>query len=157
MLKLFLPLIVILTLLSNYRSEAQSRRYGSDGQMINNGSGTGSRSYNAPKSKEKVDYTTLMISNLTKQLSLDSFQSAILTKIFEEYNQDINILSAENIPTEAKSEKFKIAQTALDARIVELLTDEQKVKFAEMKDAKKNAKKKKKKETNSEEIENELF
>ena len=163
MFKLIFPIITVFTLLSSFQSEAQSRRYGSDGQIIENGNGTGPRSNNGPNGgKEKVDYTKLMIDNLTKRLSLDAFQNAILGKIFEEYNEKVVQISSENIPIEAKSEKIKTAQTAMDDRITEILTEEQKSAFVAMKDAKKddkkgNKKNKKKKNSESEEDDNELF
>lgn len=155
MKKIVLNVIVLLMTVVSFSASAQYQN-NQMGSGLDRTMGTDGR-YNAPRSKEKTDYTKLMVTNLTKQLSLDSFQNAILTKIFEEYNQKIGILSAENIPVEAKSEKFKIAQTALDVRIIEILTDKQKETFTEMKDAKKNKKNKKKKGSDSDETEHEMF
>lgn len=156
MSKLFFS-IVVAALLISFQSEAQGRRYGSDGQLIENGYGTGQRSSNGPRTKEKVDYTKIMVHNLTTQLNLDAFQNVVLTKIFEEYNEKTTLIMSADIPTEAKSEKIKIAQTTMDERITEILTEKQKVSFVAMKDAKKNKKKKKKKNSDTEEIENEMF
>ena len=143
-----LSLLVFFTLLVSGVANAQyGNRNGLDRSI-----GSQER-YSAPKKNKSFDFVKTSTDNLVKELSLDGFQEAIVKNIFEDYKNTSTSISEEEIPNELKYEKLKIANDKMETKILEVLTDNQKVKFAELKDKaqNKNKKDKKKKKSKKEE------
>ena len=160
MLKIYSNIIIILVLFASFQTNAQSRRRVNDGQILDRSIGQSQR-YNTPRKVEQVDYVKITVDNLTEKLALDGFQSAILTKIMQDYNERAIGITEQGIPTEAKLEQIKIEKAKMDVKITDILTDKQKVDFIELKktnrEKKKSKKGKKKKEAESEDSESDLF
>lgn len=108
----------------------------------------------APREKEPVDFVKQSTEKMTKDLNLDGFQSAVVKTIMEDFEKEYKAIVELQIPNEGKQEKVKIASEKMEARVVELLNPEQKIKFAAIKDkAEKKDKKKKKGKKDEEKVE----
>lgn len=83
---------------------------------------------------EKVDPLEQALNNLEKELTLDSFQVAVVKDLMEKNQTEENKVLKEEIPDEAKIEKFGNLRGKLDNEIKKLLSPEQLDKFAKMKD-----------------------
>lgn len=130
--------IVVLIIFLSDQSFAQYGNNGRRGAM-----NTNMPSENRAK-KEPVDQVEVMTKNMTDKLNLDGFQSAIVKNIIGEYIKKVDFLYTQDIPNEAKTEKSKIAQDVMEAKLDEILNEKQKVILADLK-AQGTGKKKKKK------------
>lgn len=130
MKNVFLNLIVLMLLLGSCTTFAQNlnNRRGLGG---NTDLGTDGR-YNAPEKRKPVDHVKIMTDNMTTKLNLDSFQSAIVKNIIEDFTATITGISMENIPSDAKAEKSNNAKAAMETKFKEILTDKQKVLFDDL-------------------------
>jgi len=145
-----ISLVLLITLFFTVTANAQygyGTNYGLDRSI-----GAQDR-YSTPKKKKEYDFVKVSTENMVKELQLDGFQEAIIKTIFEDYKNAVTNISEEDIPSQAKYEKMQIQIDKLDAKILDLLTKEQKVKFAAFKE--KTSKKKKVKKGEAEEKENE--
>ncbi len=133
--------IILLTLFVSNNASAQYRnnRNGLDRSMM---SGQGNPT---PKKKKPVDQVQVTTERLTTELNLDGFQSAIVKTIVEDYKNTSTAIMEEQVPNELKYEKLTAANNKMEAKILEILNDKQKVKFAELKDKAQNKEKKEKK------------
>ena len=154
MFQIFSKIILFFILLTSIQLQAQSGLY-NNGMGLDRSIGSGSR-YNTPRKTESIDYVKATVENMTKELKLDGFQNAILKNIIEEYKNTATAVTLEDIPNEAKFEKIKIEKIKMENRITEMLNDDQKVLFENLKNKGKKKKDKKKKES-EEEQDNELF
>lgn len=142
-------LLIFFTLLASNFANAQYRnRNGLDRSMM---SGQGNPT---PKKQKPVDQVLATTERLTSELNLDGFQSAIVKTIVEDYKNTSTAIMEEQVPNELKYEKLTAANNKMEAKILEILNDKQKVKFAELKDkVQKKDKKKKKGKKDEEETE----
>ena len=124
-----------------FLSDQSFAQYGNNGRRgaMNTNKSTDNRS-----KKEPVDQVEVMTKNMTEKLNLDGFQSAIVKNIIGEYIKKVDFLYTQDIPNEAKTEKSKIAQDVMEAKLDEILNEKQKVILADLK-AEGTGKKKKKK------------
>ena len=130
--------IIVLIIFLSDQSFAQFGNNGRRGAM-----NTNMPSENRAK-KEPVDQVEVMTKNMTEKLNLDGFQSAIVKNIIGEYIKKVDFLYTQDIPNEAKTEKSKIAQDVMEAKLDEILNEKQKVILADLKAQGTNKKKKKK-------------
>jgi len=148
-------LLILFTLLASNFANAQYRsRNGLDRRMM---SGQGQNP--SPKKQKPVDQVQVTTDRMTTDLNLDGFQSAVLKNIVEDYKNASTSIMEEQIPNELKYEKLTAANNKMEAKILEILNDKQKVKFAELKNAaeSKDKKDKKKKKGKKEEEESETI
>lgn len=108
---------------------------------------------NSPRKPEKVDIVKLTVSDMTKTLSLDAFQSAILKNIIEEYQANLNLLVAEDIPNVAKFEKAEKEKEKMEASVREILNEKQVILMDEIINKGKKKKSKKKDKNDEKDIE----
>ncbi|MDI1256233.1 MAG: hypothetical protein PSV16_09030 [Flavobacterium sp.] len=109
-------------------------------RRINTGQGQGP----PPKRDQKpFDFVQASTEVLTKQLSLDTFQAAVVKTYIEDYKKDIEALNVLEIPVEAKAEKYQAAKDKMETKILSVLNKDQVVKFNEYKNRKKDKKGKK--------------
>ncbi|WP_026704344.1 hypothetical protein [Flavobacterium soli] len=132
--------ILFLLLLSNSSNAQYGNNNGLDRRIM---SGQGQNPH--PKKQKPIDQVQASIDILTKELNLDGFQSAILKNIIEDYQTASISITSQEIPQEAKYEKLKIANKKMESQILEILNEEQKTKFEELKNKTEKKKKKKKK------------
>lgn len=130
--------IIVLIIFLSDQSFAQYGNNGRRGAM-----NTNMPSENRAK-KEPVDQVEVMTKNMTEKLNLDGFQSAIVKNVIGEYIKKVDFLYTQDIPNEAKTEKSKIAQDVMEAKLDEILNEKQKVILADLKAQGTNKKKKKK-------------
>jgi Spy/CpxP family protein refolding chaperone len=97
-----------------------------------------SREYRAPKKPEKVDVVAKSIEIIAGELSLDSFQQAVVRNLIEENQDEQSKIMSTDAPAEAKSEKLLALQRKFNDDIKKILTPEQAAKY----DALTNKKKK---------------
>ena len=150
---IFKKILIFSVLIVGLVTQAQSGRMNGNPNGLDRSIGGGQRFNNTPKKSEPVDYVKLTVDNLTEKLNLDGFQSAILKNILEEYQKTTTAIAEENIPNQGKLEKIKSEKLKMDEHIKEILNDDQKKLFSELKDTKLDKKKKKnrKKDSDSEE------
>jgi len=136
---------------NNVSAQYRNNRNGLDRSMM---SGQGNPT---PKKKKPIDQVQVTTERLTTELNLDGFQSAVLKTIVEDYKNASTSIMEEQIPNELKYEKLTSANNKMEAKILEILNDKQKVKFAELKNTaeSKDKKDKKKKKGKKEEEETE--
>ena len=99
----------------------------------------------SPKKKKPIDQVQATTETLTTELELDGFQSAIVRTIVEDYKNTSTSVMEEQVSNELKYEKLTTANNKMEAQILEILNDKQKVKFAALKDKTQNKDKKDKK------------
>ena len=145
-----LSLLVLFTLLVSGVVNAQY--YGNGGMDRRISGQTGD--FKPKKNDKPVDYVQISVDNLTKNLNLDGFQSAIVKTIIEDFKDKTVAISMEEIPNEGKDEKMRIEKEKMETKILDVLNKEQKITFQELKD-KSGKKDKKKKKENKEESETE--
>ena len=138
--------IVVLIIFLSDQSFAQYGNNGRRGAM-----NTNMPSENRAK-KEPVDQVEVMTKNMTEKLNLDGFQSAIVKNIIGEYIKKVDFLYTQDIPNEAKTEKSKIAQDVMEAKLDEILNEKQKVILADLKAQGTSKKKKKKNDKEKDEV-----
>lgn len=140
-------LLISLFVTETISAQNPYRRGGGMNQMDN-------ARYAAPREKEPVDFVKESTEKMTKDLNLDGFQSAVVKTIMEDFEKEYKAIVELQIPNEGKQEKVKIASDKMEARVIELLNPEQKIKFAAIKDkAEKKDKKKKKGKKDEEKVE----
>lgn len=146
-MKITTPLLLILfVFLFSNGSNAQFGGGGLDRSI------SGQNSFKPSKKNEKpIDYVQVSVDNLTKNLNLDGFQAAIVKTILEDFKDKTITITGEEIPSEAKDEKMKIERDKMEAKIMDVLTKEQKVTYQEIKN--KVGKKEKKKKNKKDEVE----
>lgn len=133
-------LLVLFVLLFSNTSSAQYRnRNGLDRRMMAGQGGNPS-----PKKQKPVDQVQVTTERLTTDLELDGFQSAIVRTVVEDYKNSSTAIMEEQVSNEIKYEKLASANMKMEAKILEILNDKQKEKFAEMKDKAQNKDKKEK-------------
>ncbi|MDR6966150.1 peptidoglycan hydrolase CwlO-like protein [Flavobacterium arsenatis] len=133
--------IILFTLFISNAANAQYRnnRNGLDRSMM---SGQGNPT---PKKQKPIDQVQATTDKLTSELGLDGFQSAIVKTIVDDYKNASTSIMEEQVPNELKYEKLTVANNNMEAKILEILNDKQKVKFAALKDKAQNKDKKDKK------------
>lgn len=155
---IFRQILIFIALIVGFVAQSQQGRMNGTPVGLDRSIGGGQRFDNTPRKVETIDYVKATVDNLTEQLNLDGFQSAILKNILEDYKKTTTAISEENIPNQAKFEKIKSEKLKMDEQIKKILNDDQKKLFAELKDTKSDKKKKKKnKKKESDSEENELF
>ena len=131
-------IIVLVLFIMSFANAQIDRRMGGQGQERTSSN----------KDKKPFDFVQASTESLTKQLSLDAFQAAVVKTYIEDYKKDIESLNAIAMPTEAKSEKYQAASDKMEAKILTALNKDQVAKFKEYKNRKKGKKDKKEKEEN---------
>ena len=149
-MKLFSIFITTILLFASVHSFAQNQNYQSSSGIDRRDFSTQNR-YNESKNKPPVDYVKLMTENLAEKLKLDGFQSAIIKNLIEDFISKSNNIMQESIPNDAKVEKTNIARKEMEAKFVEIFTDEQKVLFEEFTKEGASKPKKRKKRKDSDE------
>jgi hypothetical protein len=81
---------------------------------------------------EKVDKIELSIKKLTEELTLDSFQVAVVQQLLEANKKEEDIVVAQDIPDESKVEKIVALRERTNTKIKEILTPEQLEKFGNL-------------------------
>jgi hypothetical protein len=89
------------------------------------------------KQPEKVDIVELSVQKLTQELTLDSFQAAVITQLLEDNQKIEEKIVVEDIPNESKVEKIVILREKLNGKIKEILRPDQIEKFSAMSKKKK--------------------
>ena len=144
-----IKILILFTFLVSNFANAQYRNNGMDRSI-----GGQNQNYAPKKNQKPIDQVQASTDKLTKELNLDGFQAAVLKNIIEDYKNTSTSITAQQIPDEAKFEKLKIENEKMEAKILEILNDEQKIKFKELKNkAEKKDKKKKKGKKDEEETE----
>lgn len=133
----FLPFISVLVLLITCTASAQM---GNRGGGMDRNNGRNSFNESPPKKQEKIDYLQVMIDKLEKELTLDSFQKAVIKELVETNHLEMLAISEEAIPDISKLEKMSILKDKLEVKIISFLNPEQQKQFEKMK-AKTNKKK----------------
>ena len=88
-----------------------------------------------------------MTDNMTTQLNLDAFQSAIVKNIIQDFTKTMTDISMLNIPNTAKTEKSNLARTSMESKFMEILNENQKKIFERLlKESSSKEKKNKKKQ-----------
>jgi hypothetical protein len=125
----FIIIFIFSAKMSAQYDDSGNRRYGGVDRSL-----TGQQ-YESPKKKknnEKVDMVEASMTKLDADLSLDSFQSAVIRKLLED-NQVLELrIVDEDIPMESKTEKIIALRLKLNEKIKDILTPEQKEKFDNM-------------------------
>lgn len=134
------------------------------GQFQNNGNPVGldrsiggaNMQQREPEKREPIDYAKIMTERLTTRLELDAFQNAVVKNLVDNFIKKTSDIALEDIPTDAKVEKSKIARAEMEKKFAEIFTDKQKLLFKEFLienngKIKKNKKNKKKDSSESEE------
>ncbi len=92
------------------------------------------RSYDTPKKKkDNVDFVELSVQLLVENLSLDSFQEAVVKDILKNSQVEQEKVLVLDIPNESKNEQLLVVRENVNTKIVAILNPEQIVKFEEMK------------------------
>ena len=92
------------------------------------------RSYDTPKKKkENVDFVELSVQLLVENLSLDSFQEAVVKDILKNSQVEQEKVLVLDIPNESKNEQLLAVRENVNTKIVAILNPDQIVKFEEMK------------------------
>ncbi len=105
--------------------------------------GMGASQYNdTPEKQKKIDYLQASLDNLEKELSLDTFQKAVIKDILVENQTEMMSISKQDIPDESKIEKMGIIKEQLEGKVIKLLNPDQIEKFAKMKEKMEKKKKK---------------
>jgi hypothetical protein len=154
MKKLISKIVLLLVLVGSVHSYGQVQNNGNP-VGLDRSIGGGAREQE-PEKREPVDYAKIMTEKLTTRLELDAFQSAVVKNLVGNFIKKANDIALEDIPTDAKVEKSKIARTDMEKKFAEIFTDKQKALFEELLienngKIKKSKKKKKKDSTDSEE------
>lgn len=143
--------ILLAFIASSLQTFAQFRNNGNAGG-VDRSIGSSTR-YNKPKKQEPIDYAKVMSENLTEKLELDGFQSAIIKNLIDDYVKKTTEIGMMDIPNDAKTEKSNNERLAMEAKLIEILNEKQKLLFEDLKNKKTDKKKKgkKKKESSEEE------
>lgn len=112
-------------------------------------------SFKSRKNDKPIDYVQASVDNISKNLNLDGFQSAIIKTILEDFKDKTIAISMEEIPDEGKNEKIKTEKDKMESKIMEILNPKQKEKFQDMKNKLDKKDKKKDKKDKKEEAETE--
>lgn len=137
-----LSFFLFFTILITVNTNAQyGRNYGLDRSI------DAHNRYSTPKKNKPYDFVKESTEKITKELSLDGFQEAVIKTLFEDYKNAVTAISEEQIPDQAKYEKMQIEMDKLDKKIEENLNKSQKLKFADFKKKGSKNKKSKKEET----------
>lgn len=100
------------------------------------------RSYAQPKKKkDNIDYLELSSQKLAENLSLDSFQQAVVKDMLKANQTDYERIMALDIPNESKSGKVQELYEKFNTKLSEILNTEQLKKFQEMQEKSKKKKK----------------
>jgi hypothetical protein len=101
----------------------------------------GQSSQKAKPEAEKKDYIEESVTKLTEELTLDSFQQAVIRNIFKDSEKEFINVTEMDIPNESKIEKLGILKLKLVNQIKAMLNPDQLAKY----EASEKKKKKKKK------------
>lgn len=126
----FLPLISLLALLITCTASAQMGNRGGGMDRNNN---RNSFNESPPKKQDKIDYLQVMIDKLEKELTLDSFQKAVIKELVETNQSEMIAISEEAIPDLSKIEKMGALKEKLEGKIFSFLNPEQQKQFEKMK------------------------
>lgn len=130
-----LKILHIILLLFCYTS-INAQQYGSPyGRTAGVDRSIGRQQYtNNPKKTERVDYIALTVDKLEKDLTLDTFQKAIIKEaLVKSTNEEMSIM-AMDIPDGSKLEKRFALREKLDTEINKILTPEQVEKFRKLRE-----------------------
>jgi len=113
--------------------------YGNSGNRAGMDRGIGVNQYGnggkkKPTTGEKVDLLEQALNNLEKALTLDTFQKAVVKDFMEKNQTEETKVMNQEIPEQAKIEKFAIMREKLDDDIKKLLSKDQVDLFIKMKD-----------------------
>ena len=126
-LKISLTVFLLFTFLN------VTAQFGSTSSGTDRNTGRGQYA-NGTKKTEKVDYVTIAIDKLEKDLILDAFQKAIVKEaLVKSTNEQTNIMTMD-IPDNSKLEKILILREKLDIEINKILTPEQVEKFRKLRE-----------------------
>ena len=87
------------------------------------------RSYAKPKKNQPPDYLALSVQKLTEELSLDTFQEAVIKDILKSSQIEQEKILLLEIPNESKNEQLIAARNTMNDKIVAILNPEQAKKF----------------------------
>jgi len=126
--------LLILILLFCASASAQynygnTRRYGGVDRSIN---GQMQQAKAQKKDNEKFDVVEESMKKLNEELTLDSFQSAVIRQLVEENQKKEDQIIAQDTPMEAKTEQIIALREKLNVKIKEFLSPEQIEKFEKM-------------------------
>jgi len=82
-----------------------------------------------PEKQDKVEFS---VQKLTEDLSLDSFQAAVIRDLLESNKKEEDIIIAQSIPDESKIEKIIALREKMNGKIKEMLSPEQQEKFSKL-------------------------
>jgi hypothetical protein len=86
----------------------------------------------AKKQPQKVDIVEVSVQKLTDELTLDSFQAAVITQLLGDNKKEEEKIVVEDIPDESKIEKIIVLREKLNGKIKEILRPDQIEKFDKM-------------------------
>ena len=93
------------------------------------------RSYDTPNKKKKnIDYVALSVQQLSKELTLDGFQEAVIKDILKSSTVEQEKILLLEIPNESKNEQLLAVRDEVNKKIIAVLTPIQIEKFEEMKE-----------------------
>ena len=91
------------------------------------------RSYDTPKKKKQPDYVELSVQHLTENLSLDSFQEAVVKDILKSSQVEQEKILLLEIPNESKNEQLLAIRENVNNKITAILNPNQIEKFEALK------------------------
>jgi hypothetical protein len=94
----------------------------------------GQSQYKTPKNKaKKTDFVENTSAYYKKELKLDDFQAAVVKEILESERDNIMSMSQDKDMTKGeKIDKVKVINDRIDGKILALLSEEQKIKYKEL-------------------------
>ncbi|RZJ31167.1 MAG: hypothetical protein EOO48_02940 [Flavobacterium sp.] len=118
-------IIVLFIFLLSAAASAQYDMYGTQYNGVDR-SLTGQQYGNKKKkTAEKVDMVELSMKKLNEQLTLDSFQSAVIEQLLKENQEKEKQIVAQEIPDESKMEQVIAQRLKMNEKIKEVLRPDQ--------------------------------
>ena len=144
MKNIFLTFLLVFCLLPLADACAQMGMGGMGGGMMGGGMnrngmnrGMGNQSMNIPQNEqkiEKVDVLQATLDRLEKDLTLDTFQKAVIKQAFQEGEFTMKSIIDSKISDEMKELKIAEIRTNTDKRIAKVLNKEQNEKYEKLKE-----------------------
>ena len=87
-----------------------------------------------PGPVKKIDHMAATLDKLSKDLTLDTFQSTVLKGYLEEQKKKEDVVFAEDIIDQAKMDKIQDLRDKFDKKLTSLLSKEQADKYIKIKE-----------------------
>ena len=107
---------------------------GMNGMNGNNGRGMNAMQQPNPGPVKKIDHMAATLDKLSKDLTLDTFQSTVLKGYLEEQKKKEDVVFAEDIIDQAKMDKIQDLRDKFDKKLTSLLSKEQADKYIKIKE-----------------------